>query len=149
MTRTKTWIAVASSVAVGGLAGGGVAQSAGESFAKYNTAITKGTFNVTAVVKQPGTPADADPVVRNSEVVMHAEGSADQGPWTDGECKDAGRAINALVGLAVDSALSGDLGSAAVYAQEAENTMDQAVLEGGCSIKHKEGVPPTDDPVLY
>jgi hypothetical protein len=37
------------------------------------------------------------------------------------------------------------LGSAGVYAQEAENTENQA-LDNGCGIKHTKGAPPEPEP---
>lgn len=152
MFTTSSLTRVVGTVATVALVGAaGIAQTAhgsDSSWVKYNAAITKGTFNLTSLTKQAGGPTDAHPVVRNGEIMEHVSGYASGGSWTDAECQAAGDAINALVGLAVDSFIQGDYGSAAVYANEAEATENEA-LDGGCGIKYSKGAaPPDDDPVL-
>lgn len=150
-SRTRTRIATVAALIVAftvGTAGAALAAKTSDSAdftVKYNTAITKGTFNLTSLTKQAGGPTQVHPIVRGAEAVAHVSGYASGGPWNDEQCQFAADAINALVGLAVDSFIAGDGGSATTYAQEAENTENQA-LDNGCGIKHSKGAAPEPEP---
>lgn len=114
---------------------------------KYNAAVNQGTFNVTVLTREAGGPTQVHRPIRNAEVMEHTVGHADGGAWDEADCQNAGNAINALLGLAVEQFVAGDWGSAATYVQEAEATEDQALMEGGCSIHHTLGKAPDPGPV--